>query len=320
MDEFKEDIINSIIKEAEGKLAIFNPKEKEKPDLVIKKKADYKSLPLNIRIETTDEIKENNQFTKDIPLEEFSPKKNFYLIFAYFDSIEREINDYVWLIPSSELEKLGEEVDKDKIAPKIRFKSSLNPKEKNDYTPFLIKKEDLTDTILKIVENPEEFEFSDIVNFESKKINLDKIKQFIAQARENTYAGSGRESENTRLLGSSQYEFQKANLLYRDIYFGRGYHFIGQEVIYQDNKPIWSMVYMGKESPKELTDFLKKALAELSDKCRLGEGCEFEKGNYKYQDRGTGGLENFNGEEIILDRGKQVYSLKYMGGLLTKEA
>ena len=94
---------------------------------------------------------------------------------------------------------------------------------------------------------------------------------------------------------------------------------MGQEIVYQNNKPIWSMIYKGQEPEKNITAFLRKSLLKLSKVCRLGGSCEFREEIYKYQDKGSGSLENFSGEEVILRNGVQVYILNYMGGLLAKE-
>lgn len=149
-------------------------------------------------------------------------------------------------------------------------------------------------------------------------INFDELKNFIAGARRNTYAGDGKRIENPFLAGSVQLEYKKGEYFYRDVYFGGEKNFAGQEVVYQNDKPIWSMVYCGSAEPPEVTDFLKKSLLNLSGKCRFGEECEFEEGDLKYKDRGEGALERFSGEEGIFTKGESVYKLKYQGGLILK--
>jgi len=311
MDGSKEVVINWIIKESRGKLTIYDP-EKRKPDLIVKKKAKYGGTPLSLWIETVEYLENGKTFTKNIPKEIFHPEKNLFLVFVHFDPIKREIGDYVWLIPSLEFEKITEE--------NLKFVSIPNPQKKDKYSAFLIKKEDLADNLFKIAEDPESFKFSTDLIFGSKKVNLKKLKEFVTEARENTYARSAKEVDNPRLSGSSQLEYYKSNFFYRDIYFGKGLHFIGQETVYQNNKPVWCMVYMGEESPREVISFLKKSLLELSKKCRFGENCEFKEKNYKYIDKGSGTLKKFNGTETIQDKNVQVYRLDYMGGLLIKES
>lgn len=317
---FEENLINWIIKKAEGRLTVYKPEEDGvAADLVIKKKARYKGSVLNLRVKSTDKLEEGDMFVVDVLKEGFSPEINFYLIFAYFDPIEQKINDYIWLIPSTEFNKLAEEVDKDAYQPRLRFKALLDVKKRNQYSSFLIYKKDLVEILLDIVENPEKFKFAQAPTIEARTINLQNLKDFIAEARGNTYAGGGREVDNPRLSGSTQLEYQKANYFYRDIYFDGTPHFIGQEVVYINNKPVWSMVYIGQDTPKDVTKFLKKALSKLSQECRFGGSCEYEEEIYKYQDGGQGTLENFSGEETISKSEEQVYRLSYMGGLIAKE-
>jgi len=317
---FEENLINWIIKRAEGRLTVYKPEEDGVgADLVIKKRAKYKGSVLNLRVKSTDKLEEGNMFVVDVLKKGFSPEINLYLIFAYFDPIEQKINDYIWLIPSTEFNKLAEEANKDTYQPKLRFKAPLNVKKRNQYSPFLIYKKDLVEILLDIVEDPEKFQFAQAPTIEAKTINLRNLKKFIAEARENTYAGGGREVDNPRLSGSIQLEYQKANYFYRDIYFDGNPHFVGQEVVYINNKPVWSMVYIGQDTPKDVTKFLKKALSKLSKECRLGGSCEYKEEIYRYQDRGQGNLGRFSGEETISKGGEQVYRLNYMGGLITKE-
>ncbi len=149
-------------------------------------------------------------------------------------------------------------------------------------------------------------------------IDFNGLKNFIAEARKNTYARDGRPVENPLLVDSKQLEYRKGEFFYRDIYFGGENNFAGQEIIYQNDKSIWSMVYCGSAEPPEVTDFLKKSLLDLSEKCRFGGKCEFKENDLKYKDEGEGTLERFSGGEEIFSKGESVYKLKYQGGLILK--
>ncbi len=322
---FEDKIIEWIIKKAEGRITVYRPTEEEatpeerKTDLVVKKRAKYKEDILHLKIETTGHLREKNMVVKDVIESDFRVAKNSYLIFAYFDPIERKINDYIWLIPSSEFKKLAVPKDQKTYQPKLRFEAPLTPDEKSKYSPFLIEKEDLVDILLKILVSPEEFEFSQAPRWETKRISIPNLKEFIIEARESTWAVGEGKVGNPRLMGSSQFEYQKANFFYRDIYFDGNKNFAGQEVVYQNQRPVWSMIYFGTSSSKEVTDFLKKSLLKLSQKCRLGQECNFKEEKFKYQDRGGGTIEEFSGQENILKNGEQVYTLNYRGGLISKK-
>ena len=149
-------------------------------------------------------------------------------------------------------------------------------------------------------------------------INFNKLKKFITEARKNTYAGNREPVKNPILAGSSQFEYKKSEYFYRDIYFSGKKNFIGQEVIYLKNKPIWSMIYCGYSEPREVYAFLKKSLLMLSEKCRFGGECKFEENNFQYRDKGKGTIERFDGEEQMFIKRQSVYRLKYQGGLISK--
>lgn len=151
-----------------------------------------------------------------------------------------------------------------------------------------------------------------------ENINFEELKRFIAEARRNTYAGEGKPVEKTLLNGSCQLEYKKGEYFYRDIYFTGKDNFIGQEVVYFNDKPIWSMVYCGSSEPPEVTNFLKKSLSTLSEKCRFNEKCEFEENDFRYENEGEGTLEQFHGEETISVKEEKVYRLRYQGGLISK--
>jgi hypothetical protein len=149
-------------------------------------------------------------------------------------------------------------------------------------------------------------------------INFSELKKFIAEARKNTYAGGEKPVENPLLACSYQLEFRKGDYFYRDIYFTGKDNFIGQEVVYLKNEPVWSMVYCGSAEPPEVTEFLKKSLSILTEKCRFNEECDFEEGDFRYENEGEGGLERFHGKESISVKGEKVYKLRYQGGLVFK--
>jgi len=149
-------------------------------------------------------------------------------------------------------------------------------------------------------------------------INFEELKSFIVEARKNTYAGGGKPVEKPLLASSYQLEYRKGNYFYRDIYFSGKDNFIGQEVVYLKDEPIWSMVYCGSAEPPEVTDFLKKSLFSLAEKCRFNEECEFEEGDFIYENKGEGELEQFHGKESISIKGEKVYKLRYQGGSIFK--
>ena len=73
---------------------------------------------------------------------------------------------------------------------------------------------------------------------------MNKIKDFLIEAKKQTYANNLVERMASTRLNSKDYEYKKDNMIYHDTYFG-GTRFIGEEVVYIDNKTYWSMNYYG---------------------------------------------------------------------------
>ena len=170
---------------------------------------------------------------------------------------------------------------------------------------------------MEALEKGGKFQFKAVGLREAEPINLESLKDFLCEARRNTFAASSTAADNPRLLASTQLEFQKGVYFYRDIYFSGSKQFIGQEIVYQDSKPVWGMNYIGTQIGKLDTAFLKESLLRLSEKCRLGQNCKYEKREFKYQDQGQGNIEEFSGKEEIFVQDKNIYKLDYQGGIIS---
>lgn len=70
------------------------------------------------------------------------------------------------------------------------------------------------------------------------------LKEFLVTAKINTYAGDGVLCASLR-LNSKDLHYNEGDLLYIDYYFGSA-DFIGEEVVFENQKPIWGMNYYGK--------------------------------------------------------------------------
>jgi hypothetical protein len=146
---------------------------------------------------------------------------------------------------------------------------------------------------------------------------------FLIRAKKATYASQGDEASVTPLLqGSRQLEFREGEFLYRDIYFGMSY-FIGQETVYYQGNPIWSMSYSGGvdqeyeiDFVKQVYAFLRKAMRNVSSNNPYRGPKEFIEGDYIYSDSNEGGLGQFVGKETIAYFNKNVYTLNYSGGFI----
>src|SRR4051812_11653391 len=74
-------------------------------------------------------------------------------------------------------------------------------------------------------------------------MDLRALDTFIVSAKSATYVGSGKPAEPSR-RGSHDLVFAEGPFTYRDSYFG-GTDFLGQEVVWMDDVPVWAMSYYG---------------------------------------------------------------------------
>lgn len=142
---------------------------------------------------------------------------------------------------------------------------------------------------------------------------MKKIIEFLLKAKKAAYAGKGPEVKPCR-PNSHDLEYIEGDLKYIDTYLGSS-SFIGEEAVWEDNNPIWSMNYCGRVLNDGFEgDFLKEALREVPfDKPFRGPK-EFRRGNFLYLCDVKGEFEWFSGqEEILLDDAK-VYECMFHGG------
>jgi hypothetical protein len=151
-------------------------------------------------------------------------------------------------------------------------------------------------------------------------MNLDGLEDFIVAAKATTYVGSGAKIAPSR-LGSHDLSFAKGPWRYLDSYFG-GTDFLGQEAVWRDGEPVWSMLYYGYISRPDLIDgmragaTIKAALTEMYKEGRFLGGFEWSGPHGVYRDGSTGNVEHFRGRETITVGGAEAYALDYFGGLV----
>lgn len=315
-EEIENKIIDKITASASGRLIVFKPEQsKQGADLVIERRGKYKEESFYFKVNSFISSKKNDVFVKDFLQDEFRADKNFYLLFVCFDEILQKINDRVWLVPSLQFKDIADYTKSPDGKKILKFQASVDIKDKNRYSKYSVKIKELGKLLINAFESGR-IDFKEADFQDNKAINLEGLKEFISEARANTYASNATFADNPRLLASRQLEFQKGDYFYRDIYFSEKKKFIGQEIVYKNNKPAWGMNYIGSAIDKNTEKFLKDSLLRLARKCRFGEACEFEKREYKYQNTGHGELDDFSGQEYVFLEGKNIYKLNYQGGLL----
>ncbi len=152
-------------------------------------------------------------------------------------------------------------------------------------------------------------------------IDLKVLAAFLDEANKNTFANKNAEKSASTRLSSSDYHWEKGDLIYHDTYFGNR-DFIGEEIVYQSQKPVWGMNYYGvilsgDVSEKELGTFLEKSIMQKYDDIIPVRGPkEFSDNNWTYRLSIDGDLNCFSGKEEILYDGEVAYRLFLRGGLI----
>lgn len=139
---------------------------------------------------------------------------------------------------------------------------------------------------------------------------------FLVRAKRDTYA-SGRAPDSSSRPSSHDLSYAEGDLKYIDTYLG-GFHFIGEEAVWQGSTPLWGMNYYGKmlagEFPEGFSEFLKAALLRVPREAPFRGPAEFHAGNFDYTCKWEGELKRFVGEEEIFYNGERVYWLAFHGG------
>lgn len=152
----------------------------------------------------------------------------------------------------------------------------------------------------------------------------DELIHFLLHAKRQVYALRGDRVSMVPLLpGSKQLEYYEAPFFYRDIYCGMTF-FVGQEIVYFREQPIWSMSYSGgiileAANPDEMPDIyvcLRQALCLVTYERPFRGPQRYLADPYRYLDATQGDIARFCGEEMIMRASTRVYELRYSGGLL----
>jgi hypothetical protein len=154
-------------------------------------------------------------------------------------------------------------------------------------------------------------------------IETEAFRHFLQAAKRATYAAQGDDaSVPPSLMDSKQLEYRSDPYLYRDIYFGMS-RFVGQEVVYVDERSVWSMSYSGGliegvsvEQARPTYAFLRKALLDVPSALPLRGPASLRSDDWLYTCHCEGDLHRFHGVEIIRCDGALIYELHFSGSSL----
>lgn len=153
------------------------------------------------------------------------------------------------------------------------------------------------------------------LSIEENKINNinENIIDFLCRAKRSTYAGNGAECRSSR-PNSHDLEYVEGNLKYIDTYLG-GERFSGEEGLWQNDIPFWSMNYTGRVMDERFSGgFLKEALSLVSEDNPYRGPIIYQNGQYKYHCIISGEFKWFQGHEEIYFDNIKVYECYFHGG------
>ncbi len=143
----------------------------------------------------------------------------------------------------------------------------------------------------------------------------DELIQFICEAKQHTYAAGENKVVSSR-PEAHDFRYEKGELKYIDTCLGQE-QIVGEEAIWQKDKPIWGMNYTGRVVGEGYdVSFLLEALRRVKEDLPYRGPRFLELGEYTYKCRVEGEFDWFVGCEKILYRGVKVYEAMFQGGII----
>ena len=151
-------------------------------------------------------------------------------------------------------------------------------------------------------------------------VDITALTAFIVRAKAGTYVGDGEHTSPCR-SGSHDLRFTDGEWTYHDSYFG-GTDFIGEEVVYFAEQPVWAMNYYGRILRDDLLtapqagQMIKASLSRMYRQGRFLGGFAYTENDLTYIDASEGSADFFHGRELIRREQEILYELLYHGGLI----
>jgi len=150
----------------------------------------------------------------------------------------------------------------------------------------------------------------------------DELCRFLVEAKRATYAAGDESLQTKEADGSTTITYSAGEWKYHDNYFG-GEPFGGREVAFFQGAPVYIMTYYGwvaasAADPKDVYGILQQALRQIPEDKPFRGPAELSEGQFRYENRFEGDVNNFSGEEIIFGGDQEVYRARYAGGLVAQ--
>lgn len=152
---------------------------------------------------------------------------------------------------------------------------------------------------------------------------IQELTNFLHKAMLSTFAGDGEKVKPQR-PGFDEFVYEEGSWKYRDSYCGFMQSW-GQEVVWHDGKPFWTMLYGGGMEPEhhgnrefaiQTFTFLKKAMSHKQDTFQPRGPNNLKEGDWEYLCEWEGDVKKFHGSEKITFKGKLVFTHRFVGGLI----
>lgn len=144
---------------------------------------------------------------------------------------------------------------------------------------------------------------------------MDKnIAEFLVRAKKTIFAADGPNLESSR-PNSKDIQYVEGDLKYIDTFLG-GANFVGEEGLWKDDLPFWSMNYIGRllSEDSSIFKFLNEALLLVPQEYPYRGPLQYANGDYTYKCTVEGTFNWFSGREEIFYKNNKVYELVFHGG------
>jgi len=149
-------------------------------------------------------------------------------------------------------------------------------------------------------------------------VDKQQLCAFLVRAKKSTYAAGDKANKKIEQDFSTSLLYTEWDRTYHDNYFG-GEPYGWREIVLFKNKPIYIMTYYWSiqvSDLKRIGTFLQHALSSIPEQYPYRWPKEYNEDNLSYLNTFIWEIDNFSGEEIITQDGKEIYKAKYIGGFV----
>jgi hypothetical protein len=151
-------------------------------------------------------------------------------------------------------------------------------------------------------------------------MNAQPLHEYLLKVAADGYAANQENRWTKEHDGSTTIVHHDGPWSMNDNFFG-GEPYGGREVVFHEGTPVWIMVYYGTVARGVaevggIYSFLQRALSQTDHDCPLRGPTLLEDGAMRYENTWDGTIQKYAGREAIFVNGEEVYSARYVGGLV----